>query len=273
MSSSSATALVVVAGLLVATVAAVRSTWSPCGLSMLSTLTPLGERARGHRYGSTAAWFVAGAATGGASLGLPVAGLAAAVGRLGPTPDARLWAAGGAALVAAVSDAGVARWRLPAHRRQVNERWLDGYRSWVYGAGFGWQIGAGVVTYITTAAVYLLVALAVLTGNPLVALALCAWFGLLRGLAVLLTRHLRSAADLLAFHRRFEAGLPRADRAVRAAELVVAVSAAAALARPAAALLLVVPALPVVAVPLVRRRSRPGGAPPSPRASEAVPSS
>ena len=31
--------------------AAVRSTWSPCGLSMLSTITPLTERARGHRYG------------------------------------------------------------------------------------------------------------------------------------------------------------------------------------------------------------------------------
>ena len=42
----------------VAVAAAVRSTWSPCGLSMLSTITPFGERAKGHSYRATAAWFV-----------------------------------------------------------------------------------------------------------------------------------------------------------------------------------------------------------------------
>ena len=37
--------------------------------------------------------------------------------------------------------------------RQVNEAWLSKYRPWVYGGGFGWQIGAGVTTYVMTAAV------------------------------------------------------------------------------------------------------------------------
>ena len=64
--------------------AAVRSTWSPCGLSMLSTITPFGERGRGHAYRATATWFVVGAAGGGATLGLLMAGLAA--GRLRPAP-------------------------------------------------------------------------------------------------------------------------------------------------------------------------------------------
>ena len=50
---------------LVALAAAVRSTWSPCGLSMLSTITPLSEQAKGHSYRSTAAWFVLGATVGG----------------------------------------------------------------------------------------------------------------------------------------------------------------------------------------------------------------
>ena len=36
--------------LLVAAVAALRGMWSPCGLSMLSTLNPVSERARGHRF-------------------------------------------------------------------------------------------------------------------------------------------------------------------------------------------------------------------------------
>ena len=53
----------------VAVVAATRSLWSPCGLSMLSTLNPVSERGRGHRYPLTAAWFLVGALTGGALLG------------------------------------------------------------------------------------------------------------------------------------------------------------------------------------------------------------
>jgi len=44
------TPFLVVLGLAVAISAAARSTWSPCGLSMLSSLTPLAERGRGHRY-------------------------------------------------------------------------------------------------------------------------------------------------------------------------------------------------------------------------------
>ena len=113
--------------------------------------------------------------------------------------------------MAAGSDGAVIGWRIPVHRRQVNERWLDGYRPWVYGAGFGWQIGAGLVTYITTAGVYLLVVLGALTAAPIAGLLLGIWFGLLRGMAVLLTRCVRSVSDLLVFHRRFEAALPLAD--------------------------------------------------------------
>ena len=47
-------ATVVVLGLVVALAAAVRSTWSPCGQSMLSQLTPVGEASRGYRYRTTA---------------------------------------------------------------------------------------------------------------------------------------------------------------------------------------------------------------------------
>ena len=50
--------------------AAVRSTWSPCGQSMLSQITPFTERARHHRFGVTAGWFVVGSVVGGATLGV-----------------------------------------------------------------------------------------------------------------------------------------------------------------------------------------------------------
>lgn len=198
--------LVMVAAILT-TAAAARSTWSPCGLSMLSTITPIGERARGHRYAATAVWFVLGAVAGGATLGGLIALGAAAIGAFRPSLLVITLLAAVACAVAAGSDSGVAGGRhLPFHCRQVNERWLDQFRPWVYGAGFGWQIGTGLATYVKTAAVYLVVVLGALTGRPLVALALGVLFGLVRGAAVLLSRNVASASDLRLLHRHM-AGL------------------------------------------------------------------
>jgi len=45
--------------LLTVIVAAARGLWSPCGMSMLSSLNPVSERARGHRFWATACWYVA----------------------------------------------------------------------------------------------------------------------------------------------------------------------------------------------------------------------
>jgi len=197
-------ALVLIA-LVIAVAAAVRSTWSPCGLSMLSTITPLAEQGRGHRFRSTATWFVIGAVVGGLTLGLGMAALAAVVAVLDLAPATLLALGAAALLVTAASDSRLFGRQLPNHPRQVNERWLDQYRSWVYGAGFGWQIGVGLATYIMTAAVYALVVLGALTASPGIALALGVAFGLVRGLAILLGRGITSTAALVAFHRRFDA--------------------------------------------------------------------
>jgi MFS family permease len=213
------TVCITVLASLVALAAAVRSTWSPCGLSMLSTITPLGERAKGHAYPATAGWFVLGSTIGGVALGALTALMAGGVRSLQASSTALGTAALCAAVVAAGSDAGVFGFRIPIHRRQVNERWLDQYRPWVYAGGFGWQIGTGLFTYITTAAVYLMIVLAALTADPVTAFVLGTCFGLLRGLAVLLTRHLTTPAALLTFHRRFAAAGPWVGRAVTAAEV------------------------------------------------------
>ncbi len=197
------TTVLTVFAAMVAVVAAARSTWSPCGVSMLATITPLAEAGRGHRYRATALWFVAGALVGGITLGLVLALLAVGAGAAGLTSATLALLACLAAATAAASDARLGGFALPVHHRQVNERWLDQFRPWVYGAGFGWQIGAGVVTYIKTAGVYLLAALAVLSGSWWVAIVLGALFGLVRGLAVYLGRSITSPASLAAFHRRF----------------------------------------------------------------------
>ncbi len=222
------TAVLLVAGFAVAIAAAVRSTWSPCGLSMLSTITPFGERAKAHRYAVTATWFVVGAVLGGLTLGACSAALAVVTNTIVPSATAAGLCALGATLIALCSDTGIAGVRLPVHHRQVNERWLDAYRPWVYGAGFGWQIGAGLVTYITTAAVYLVVVLSAFAGSPAAALAVGGAFGLVRGLAVTLTRGVSSPTALLEFHRRFMLAAPRADRVVRVTMAAAALALAAA---------------------------------------------
>ncbi len=251
--------------LVVAIAAAVRSTWSPCGLSMLSTITPIGERGRGHGYGVTAAWFVAGALVGGATLGALAAGSAAVVGATGLSGAGRWAVAAGAALVAAAADAGIGGFHLPIHRRQVNELWLDRFRPWVYGLGFGWQIGVGLATYVMTTAVYLLVVLAAMTASPVAGLVAGLTFGLTRGLAVLLGRSITSPDRLREFHRRFNAGGPVVRQAVigvLAAVAVVAAAEVSAVAGATAALLVA-----GASITRIHRWRRPVGAPASSPAS------
>jgi MFS family permease len=245
--------LLIILAAIVAVAAAARSTWSPCGLSMLSTITPMAERSRGRRWGLTATWFVLGAVLGGATLGLLAVLGAAVVGSIGLSTSAALGGAAAAALVAAGMDLGIGT-EMPHHRRQVDEVWLDQYRSWVYGLGFGWQIGTGLSTYIMTAAVYLTVALAALTGSPATAMALALLFGLTRGLAILMGVRLTDPERLRRFHRRFEELGPAVRVAVIVVQVVVAVVAAGAAFGPVGA---AVAAAIAAAATLVAR----GGAP------------
>ncbi|HWJ64504.1 MAG TPA: hypothetical protein VNS19_21205, partial [Acidimicrobiales bacterium] len=154
--------LLLVLGLLVATVAAIRGVWSPCGLSMLSSITPMTEAGRGNRFAVTARWFVVGGIVGGLTLGALAAGGAALLSLADLSDQVRWGIAAIVALATASIDLGVLGIELPIFKRQVNDAWLRRYRGWVYGAGFGWQIGFGVATYIMTAGVFLTIALAVL---------------------------------------------------------------------------------------------------------------
>ena len=107
-------------------------------------------------------------------------------------------------LVAVASDGRLGGFQLPGHDRQVNERWLDQYRNWVYGAGFGWQIGVGLATYIMTGGLYLLILVAALGGSVTDALILGTVFGLIRGLAVFAAGGITNQGALNDFHRAFE---------------------------------------------------------------------
>jgi len=260
--------IVVVLAIVTAAATAVRSTWSPCGLSMLSTATPMAESGRGRRWSVTAAWFVAGAVLGGLTLGALMAGLAALVGAFGLSSSAALTVAAVAALLCAASDLDPFGIHIPFHGRQVNERWLDQYRAWVYGGGFGWQIGVGLATYITTAGIYLTIVLAALTGNPVVAVALGTAFGLARGLAIFAGRNITSTDRLLDVHRRFDALRRPVRLATIAVLFAVGVVAAGAAAGVVGAVSASVVVAVVVAVARLGHRAQPAveragaGAPP-----------
>jgi MFS family permease len=209
-----------VLGIVVVLAVAARSTWSPCGVSMLSTLTPMSERARGHRWWLTAAWYIVGGVVGGTAVGLLVAPLAALVGAVQPAPSLVAAVVAAAALLAMATDLRLGRWRLPGHTRQVDEVWITKYRRWVYTAGFGAQIGFGFATVFMTGALYLMVVLMAATGDPLTAVWLAAFFGGVRGAAIVAGCRIDNPATLRSFHRRFE------DLAGWSIALVVAVEAA-----------------------------------------------
>ena len=190
--------------------------------------------------------------TGGATLGLVMAALAAGARSLGPGPVVLALLGTLACLAAAASDAAVGGFRLPIHRRQVNERWLDQFRPWVYGAGFGWQIGVGLATYIKTAAVYLTIVLAALTGRPWLAWPSASSSAWCAAWPCYLGRRITTPEALARFHRRFDERGPAALALVVAAEVVTA-GACAWVLTPWAALAV---AVPVGILVTRRRRSR-----------------
>lgn len=172
---------------------------------MLSSIHPLGERGKGNRFGVTAGAFVLGAALGGASTGALLALVSVPVRAV--TPPAVATALIALAAVAAAVFERTGR-SLPSLPRQVDEDWLNEYRGWVYGAGFGFQLGAGVLTYITTAAVYVALAASMLSGSPLASLGIMTAFGLTRGLTLVPARSIRSPQRLVEFHQRLQRWSP-----------------------------------------------------------------
>jgi hypothetical protein len=182
---------------------------------MLSSITPLGERSRGATWGVTVACFVVGSALAGTALGW-LAGLLGSVTLDGVSGDLRLTILAGAIALGLTLDL---TGRLPTVRRQVNENWLTAYRGWVYGAGFGLQLGAGAATIVTTAAVYLTFLAAVLTADPVAGAVIGGTFGLLRGAAVLAAVRVRTPQRLISFSSRVQSLSSPAGRLANAALL------------------------------------------------------
>lgn len=186
---------------------------------MLASITPLGERSRGFSWNVTATAFAIGAIIAGAAVG---AG-AAALGSLLPGGTAwRTLALLVALGVALLFDATPLSGRLPTTRRQVNEDWLTRYRGWVYGVAFGAQLGVGVATIVTSAAIYATGAVAFLCGDPAIGAAIGAVFGVVRAMSLLPARGARDGESLVELHRRLGALELHVRRATPVVELLLA---------------------------------------------------
>jgi hypothetical protein len=193
---------------------------------MLASITPLGERGRHSRWGLTVSAFLLGASAAGAGLGALLGALGSLVLPAGLPAHARLAALAVALGIAIALDALRA---VPGPRRQVDERWLDRYRGWVYGVGYGWQLGLGVTTVVSSAATYVAFLAAFLAARPGSGAVILGCFGAARGLMPLATAGVRSPHQLLGLHRGLARWRPGARWAAVAAQggvLVLALAAA-----------------------------------------------
>src|SRR3954469_5468085 len=186
---------------------------------MLTSISPLGERARGNRWTVTVTLYVVASLLGGLTTG-------ALLGFAGSFFDASVRVAALVCAVAAVLD--LVR-RLPTIRRQVDEDWLTRYRGWGYGVGFGYQLGLGMVTIVTSAATYAMLALCLLSGSMAAGLAIGGCFGLVRALPILALGRATTPDRLRAIASRLELLSSAAGRAttvvLAAAAVTLAVTA------------------------------------------------
>lgn len=195
---------------------------------MLASIHPLGERVRHGRWWLTATAYVVGSTAGGGALGAALGGAGATLDALvhpGNVLVGALLAFG--ALAAIAFDLGWRGAALPTVRRQVDEDWLHRYRGWVYGLGFGFQLGLGVVTIVTSATTYLVFVTAFLTRGVAAGAIVGGTFGLVRALPILVVARVDTSAQLRAVVGRI-VGWERTARGIAVAGAVIVLVAATA---------------------------------------------
>jgi hypothetical protein len=167
---------------------------------MLSSIHPLGERARQNRWLITVTAFTLAAAVTGGGLGALLGWLGDVLAIDGWPMTNRLLVVAIAAVGAAIAD--LARRRVPGPERQVDERWIGRFRGWVYGAGFGAQLAAGSATYVVTWGVYATYLIALLAATPVGGALIGLVFGVARSLTLWAAGWIDRPSRLSVFHQR-----------------------------------------------------------------------
>jgi hypothetical protein len=161
---------------------------------MLSSIHPLGERARSNRWWVTVTAFTMAAMAAGAALGAAASAVGGAVitAPLSPVWPVMVLVAAGVADLFGVP--------VPWFHRQVNERWIGTYRGWVYGAGFGAQLGVGLSTFVVTWAVPALIIVLGMVGDVFTGIIAGVAFGFGRSIPLLTAGWIDRPSRLGRFH-------------------------------------------------------------------------
>jgi len=151
---------------------------------MIETITPVvhGERIR---YRLAVALHAAGATISAGVFGVALGGLGAL---LGAPWGGGAWVVAAVAGLYALRELGHLPVPLPDRRRQVPEWWRTFFSPLVAAFLYGLGLGVGVLTFLSYGTFVAVASAALVSGDPLVGLALCAPFGLARGLSVALNR-------------------------------------------------------------------------------------
>lgn len=193
---------------------------------MMGSITPLGQRARGSRFWPTATVYIVSSAFAGLLVGLVLGVVGSPLAHtLSWTARIAILATG--TLVGLAADVRLGGLRLPTVHRQVNEEWMLRYRGPVFGAGFGFQLGLGFVTIVSTSAIYATFLAELLVGDVVTAALIGLTFGAARALPIIAVSGVREPRQL----GRVQVVLARWGTPVRRAvlwgESALAVAAAA----------------------------------------------
>jgi hypothetical protein len=171
-------------------------------------------------YRVAVALHTVGAGVSGAVLG---AGLGALGDLLGAPWGTSGWiVVGGIAAIYALREAARLPVPLPNLRRQVPEWWRTFFAPPTAALLYGVELGVGFVTYLSFGTFVAVGAAAMASGDPLLGAALCAPFGVARGLSVVLA----SANEHRTVERLERLAAGGAPRAVNAAVLIALAAAA-----------------------------------------------
>lgn len=165
-----------------ALIAGVAGTWSPCGMSMIETISIADRDRRRRQAGLAVAALTAGCVAGGVLLfcGLAIAGELLWNGGRGPALVAALVATAAAAL----DVCGVRV--LPQIRHQVPEPWRRRMPLSLASAAYGVLLGLGITTFVMSYTLWAAAILSLLVASPAAGVVVGAAFGLGRALPIAL---------------------------------------------------------------------------------------
>ncbi len=181
---------------------------------MVETITPV-VYGRTRRYVLAVALHTFGAGLSAAILGAALGGLGALLGA--PWGNAGLAVVVGVALVYLVRE--VTRWPIPTFDRgvQVPEWWRSFFSPPISALLYGLGLGIAFATFLSFGTFVVVAVAALVSGDPLIGAAICAPFGLARGLSVAVSARARDEEEVDRLAARLsEVGSTAAPRAVNA---------------------------------------------------------